>query len=57
MVQEKALKDELDLIDDEKRVLEENITLWQTKKRENETIEKVSIALYVNISILKKMSS
>ena len=57
MVQEKALKDELDLIDDEKRVLEENITLWQTKKSENETIEKVSIALYVNISILKKISS
>lgn len=35
------MKEELDQIDEEKRQLQKDLNLWESKKRENETIEKV----------------
>ncbi|XP_023344761.1 uncharacterized protein LOC111713994 [Eurytemora carolleeae] len=39
--QERAMKEELDQIDEEKRQLQKDLNLWESKKRENETIEKM----------------
>ena len=46
------MKEELDQIDEEKRQLLKDLNLWESKKRENETIEKVTVSMFSTFSML-----